>query len=84
MKLWMDSGITGPNVFPSWRSEIDGTTLPVFSDAFAIHGPSEKLVVHIERSELIWSWRGKPEEPGGEIDFHLTQGGPFRPSRDTG
>jgi len=25
--------------------------------------------VLIERSELIWSWRGRPEEPGVEIDF---------------
>jgi hypothetical protein len=43
--------------FPPGRSKIDGTTLPVFSDAAAIHGQSEKLVVLIERSELIWSWR---------------------------
>jgi len=43
--------------FPPGRSKIDGTTLPVFPDAAAIHGQSEKLVVLIERSELIWSWR---------------------------
>jgi YD repeat-containing protein len=65
--------------FPAGRSKIDGTTLPVFSDAAAIHGQSEKLVVLIERSELIWPWRGRPEEPGVEIDFPR----PFRPTPDT-
>src|ERR1039457_7062023 len=68
--------------FPPWRSQIDGTILPVFSEAFAIHGPSEKLVVLIERSELIWSWHGRPEEPGGEVDFPRSRGSSFRPTPD--
>ncbi len=66
-----------------WGSEIDGAIVPVFSDATAIHGPSERLVVLIERSELIGSWPGRPAEPGHEMDFPRTRGGPLRPTPDT-